>query len=430
MNAAGWKRPQISLESRERERRVMDIFVARQPIFDQQQKVFAYELLFRSGLANVFTHADPNQATSTVMSNSFIMMGVDTVTGGKKAFLNLTEDLLVDEYVTLLPKDVTVVEILETVDPTPAVIGACKKLKDTGYIIALDDFVDKPEYAPLIDLADIIKVDVLATNAQEQQALISRLGPKRLRFLAEKVETHEAFQEAVKLGFSYFQGYFFSKPIILTGKDVPAFKLNYLNILHELRHEDLNFVKLEELIKKEMSISYKLLRYINSAAFALRQKIDSIRRALTLLGEREVRRWLSLLAMTGMGKDKPEELVIEATIRAKFCESLAPKVGMTQRSQDFFFLGLFSLIDAILEQPLANALNSMPIADDVKAALLGEENFCRDLYDCVLAYEKGDWEKLPALACKIGVNEEETPALYAEAVQWAQESFHGVALAE
>jgi EAL and modified HD-GYP domain-containing signal transduction protein len=408
----------------------MDIFVARQPIFDQQQKVYAYELLFRSSLANVFSHADPNQASSTVMSNSFFMMGIDFVTGGKKAFLNLTKDLLVQEYVTLLPKEVAVVEILETVDPTPEVIEACKKLKAAGYLIALDDFVDKPEYAPLLDLADIIKVDVLATNADEQRSLLRRLAPKRLRFLAEKVETHEVFQESVKLGFTYFQGYFFSKPVILAGKDVPAFKLHYLDILRELRKEDLNFRRLEELIKKEMSLTYKLLRYINSAAFALRQKIDSIQRALMLLGEREVRRWLSLLAMAGMGKDKPEELVIQATIRAKFCELLAPKAGVAARAQDFFFLGLFSMIDAILEQPLADALSGMPIAEDVKAALLGEENFCRDLYECVLVYERGEWERLPTLACRIGVNEDETPALYAEAVQWTQQSFQGVALAE
>lgn len=408
----------------------MDIFVARQPIFDQRQNVYAYELLFRSGLANVFTHADPNQASSTVMSNSFFMMGIDTVTGGKKAFLNLTHDLLVQEYVTLLPKEVAVVEILETVDPTPEVVASCKKLKAAGYLIALDDFVDKAEYAPLLELADIIKVDVLATNAEEQRALMRRLTSKRLRFLAEKVETHEAFQAAVKLGYTYFQGYFFSKPTILTGKDVPAFKLHYINILRELQKEDLNFRKLEELIKKEMSLTYKLLRYINSAAFALRQKIDSIQRALMLLGEREVRRWLSLLVMAGMGKDKPVELVLQATIRAKFCELLAPKAGMAQRAQDFFFLGLFSLIDAILERPLADALAGMPIADDIKAALLGEENFCRDLYECVLAYEQGAWERLPSLASRIGVNEGETPALYAEAVQWTQQSFQGVALAD
>jgi EAL and modified HD-GYP domain-containing signal transduction protein len=232
------------------------------------------------------------------------------------------------------------------------------------------------------------------------------------------------------LGFTYFQGYFFSKPVILTGKDVPAFKLHYLEILRELHKEDLNFRRLEELIKKEMSLTYKLLRYINSAAFALRQKIDSIQRALMLLGEREVRRWLALLVMAGLGKDKPEELVLQATIRAKFCETLAPKVGMAQRAQDFFFLGLFSLIDAILERPLADALMGMPIADDVKAALLGEENCCRDLYECVLAYEKGAWERLPSLASRLSIDENETPALYAEAVQWTQQSFRGVALAD
>jgi EAL and modified HD-GYP domain-containing signal transduction protein len=220
----------------------MDIFVARQPIFDQAQKVYAYELLFRSSLANVFTHADPNQASSKVMSNSFFLLGIDFVTGGKKAFINLTSDLLVQEYATLLPKEAAVVEILETVDPTPEVLNACKNLKEAGYLIALDDFVDKAEYAPLLDLADIIKVDVLATGKEEQRVLLRRLAPKRLRFLAEKVETHEAFQEAAQLGFTYFQGYFFSKPVILKGKDVPGFKLHYFDILREIHRPELNFI--------------------------------------------------------------------------------------------------------------------------------------------------------------------------------------------
>jgi EAL and modified HD-GYP domain-containing signal transduction protein len=402
----------------------METFIARQPIFDRRQQVYAYELLFRSSLENVFTGQDPNQASSKVIADSFFLLGLEFLTGGKKAFINVTRDVLVKEYITLLPQGSIGVEILETVEPELEVIEACKKLKQAGYLLALDDFVYQERYRQLMDLADIVKVDFLATGAEERRDLVQRFGSRRMRFLAEKVETQEAFQEALTLGYTYIQGYFFSKPVILTGKDVPAFKLHYLQILQQINRPELDFDQIEDIIKREVSLSYKLLRYINSAFFPWRSKINSLKRALVLLGEREVKKWISLIALASMATDKPEELVVQAIIRAKFCESLAAAAGLSRRTQDLFLMGMFSLIDAILDRPLADILSTVPLADDIKEALLGEENRLRLIYQCALAYEKGDWDQLSAHTALLGLNEAESPRLYLEAVTWGQQTFH------
>ena len=406
-----------------------EMFVAREPIFDRRQKVYAYELLFRSGLDNVFKHPDPDEATSKVIANSLLLFGIDVITGGKRGFINVTRNVLLKEQMTLLPKESFVVEILETVEADAEVIAACKKLKQAGYLLALDDFTCEALDTPLVELADIIKVDFLATDKAQRKDLLRYFASRRIRLLAEKVETREVFQEAMDTGYTYFQGYFFSRPVIMAGKDVPAFKLHLLQILAEISRADLDFARLADIIQREMSLSYKLLRYINSVFFRRRCHINSIKHALSLLGEIEVKKLLSLIALASLGRDKPEDLAVLAVIRAKFCASLAPHAGIPQRAQDLFLMGLFSLLDAIVDQPLADLLSGMPLADDVKAALLGENGHLHDLYQYTLAYEKGDWEKVSAHAARLELHEAEIPLLYRQAIEWCRQSFHGSLLA-
>lgn len=401
----------------------MEAFIARQPIFDLKQKVYAYELLFRSSMENVFTHSDLNQASSKVIGDSVFLMDMDTITGGKKAFINVTRETLVKDYTAVLPKDKTVVELLEMIEPDPEVLAACRNLKNNGYLLALDDFVYQDRYKPLLELADIIKVDFLATELDERRALVERLARKGMHFLAEKVETWEVYQEAVEMGYSYFQGYFFSKPTILSGKDIPGFKLHYLQILKEIQRPELDYGEFEGVIKREMSLSYKLLRYINSAFFGFSVEINSIRHAMVLLGENDVKKWASLLALASMADDKPDELVVQAVLRAKFCESLAPRVGFGARAQDLFLMGMFSLIDAIMSRPLPDVLGQMPIADDVKSALMGNEGKLNDIYQFVLAYERADWKRFQELAEKLKIDEEGISTLYLKALEWANQSF-------
>ena len=402
----------------------MQAFIARQPIFDRDLRVYGYELLFRSSLENVFSHPDVDHASSKTIADSFFLLGIETITQGKKAFVNFTRDVLLRDYVSLLPKELTVVELLETVEPDAEVIAACRKLKAAGYLLALDDFVYEERYAPLLALVDIIKVDVLATTPEEQQSLFDQLACPGLSFLAEKVETREVFQQAMEMGYAYFQGYFFSRPEIMTGRDVPGFKLYYLQILQEIHQPELNFKQLEEIIKRDMSLSYKLLRYINSAYFGRRNQVTSIKQALALLGEKEVKKWASLVVLVSMAEDKPEELVTQAIVRAKLCESLAASAGLGHRVEDLFIMGMFSLIDAILDRELAEVLEELPIASDIKAALLDGNNSLQNVYQYVLAYEAADWGKLSMQAAKLGMDESLLPQLYLDAVNWVHQSLN------
>lgn len=401
----------------------MDTFIARQPIFDRQERLYAYELLFRSGLDNIFTHPDPDQASAKVMADSLLLLGLKAIIGGKRAFINVTRHVLVNEYAALFPKATTVVEILETVEEDPEVILACRSLKKAGYLIALDDFSPQRPATALTALADIIKVDFLTMGLPEQRAMVRRFAPAGIRLLAEKVETYAVFREAMEMEYTYFQGYFFAKPAILRAKGIPEFKLNYLRMLGEILRPEVDFKRLEAIIRQDVTLSYKLLRYINSAFFGLRSTVHSILDALLLVGEREIKKWVALISMASMSKDKPEELVVEAAVRARFCETLAPLAGLAHRAADLFLIGLFSLIDAILDQPLPVALQEIPLADDVRSALLEKEGSLGGLYECALAYMGGDWQKLSGQAARLGIDEAKTPQLYRAALEWAERSF-------
>jgi EAL and modified HD-GYP domain-containing signal transduction protein len=403
----------------------MDVFIARQPIFDTHEKVFGYELLFRSGLDNMFTHADPNQATSRVIADSFFLLNISELTGGKRAFINVTREVLLKEYLYLVPKDLIVVEILETVTPDPEVVAACKKLKGEGYLLALDDFVCKEEYSPLVALSDFIKVDVLSTEVEMQRSLAREFVPRGIRLLAEKVESAPVHQGALTMGYTYFQGYFFSRPKIISGKDIPGYKLHYLRLLQEIHRREADLKQMGQIIRHEVSLSFKLLRYINSAFFGLRNRISSVMQALVLLGEKEIRKWVSLIAMAHMGEDKPEELLVHAVTRAKFCESLACCADLAERKEDLFLMGMFSQLDAILDRSLVDVLREIPIAEDIKAALLGEENSFRTVYEFALSCELGHWEKFSELARRIGVDEAVSSRLYLDAIRWGHGCFQG-----
>ncbi len=395
----------------------MKSFIARQPIFDRRQNVYAYELLFRTGLDNYFRDSDPDMATSRVITDAMLLFGQKQMTGGKLAFINFTRDLLLKGYAALLPADWIVVEILEDIEPDSTIVEACRNIKDAGYTLALDDFVYHRKYDPLLELADIIKVDFTISNQDERRKMAQMFLPRGIKLLAEKVETKKEFDEAVEIGYTLMQGYFFARPDILSGKDVPRFKTAYLQMLQEIHRPGLDFDALAEIIQRDVSLSYKLLRYINSAFFGLPTKIHSIKQALVLLGENNVKKWVSLLALAGMGEDKPDELVVSSLIRAHFFESLAGPLGLAHRSSDLFLLGLFSQIDAFLDKPMAEILEEIPLADDVKAALADDERTkLGQLPRLVQAYERGQWEELPILARNQGLDETKIPDLYVASI--------------
>lgn len=393
-------------------------YIARQPIFTADEKVFGYELLFRDGVEDYFREKDTDTASRKTLDSS-LQMGLQTLCEGKRAFVNCSREVLLKDYITLLPSPLTVVEVLETVPPDDLVKAALERLKRAGYMIALDDFGFDDPRAPLADFADILKIDFQQTTPEQRAILIQRHGPWRCRMLVEKVETREQFAETQKAGFVYFQGFFFQKPELVKTKEVPENRINYLRLLQAVSQPELQVRELEQLIKHEASVCYRLLRYLNSAAVGVRNEVHSIRHAITLLGERELRRWIRLIVTLTVGESKPSELVNTAMTRARFCELIGERVP--HGDSDLFLMGLLSMIDVILEMPMVTVLENIPVDHETKSVLLGGASKLRPVYQLMLARECGDWEGTAAQTERLGLNESDVAGAYWQAMQWVRQ---------
>jgi EAL and modified HD-GYP domain-containing signal transduction protein len=398
----------------------MDVFVARQPIFDRNEKVFGYELLFRDGLTPVYRHTDPTAATSHIIAESPALIGVESITRGELAFVNVTRDLLIAGCTSLLPARYTVIEVLETVSADDSVIEACRAMKKAGYRIALDDFTYADRGSPLVAVADIIKVDMLRTQPEERRELVRTLSARGIQMLAEKVETQEQLAECRSHGFEYFQGYFFSRPVTLSSKIIPGIKLHYLEMLKEIQRPELDLDLIEDIIRHDVSLSYRLLRHLSMAYFGMREPIHSIRQALMTVGEREFRKWMSVLVLANLAGDHPEELVVQALVRARLCERLAPQAGMRPAADDCFLMGMLSLVDTMVGRPLEEILGHVPVADEVRSALLGDECAHLRLLEYVRAWEQGDWNGTTRLATEMHLDENRVPDLIGDALAFGR----------
>lgn len=397
----------------------MEVYVARQPIFYKNKKLYGYELLFRDGISNVFPVIDGDTATSKLLSNSFLSIGMNQLVGGKTAFINFTQGLLVKRIPMMFPVEKMVVEILEDVEPDEQVINACLDIVSAGYAIALDDFVFKAELRPLIELASIIKIDFKLTPIEQIDQMVRLFKGYNVKLLAEKIETYNEFEIALSMGFIYFQGNFFSKPEIISGQEIVPAKISLLQIVGEANKKNCSFEKLEKLISREVSISYKLLRYINSAYFRRSCEISSIKHAIILLGEREIKRFISMVATAELASDKPHELVRSSIIRARFCELLGMNSQNGADISGLFLMGLFSLIDAMLDNKMADIMNRLPLSKNIKEALLEEKGDLADYLRLVSSYEAANWEECSLMVSKIELNENDIPGFYQDAVIWA-----------
>jgi c-di-GMP-related signal transduction protein len=404
----------------------MDVFVARQAIFDRQLKVQGYELLARSCLDGVRAPARDLMASLQVITNSFLSMGMENVLRGKPAFINFPQELLKDERALVLPPKNTVIEILETVKPEPAVIAACRALRNKGYKLALDDFSPATGWSQFTDLVSLIKVDFRSTSRANQRKLVKRYAPRGIRMLAEKVETQAEFQEARDMGYDYFQGYFFARPVVLSRQEIPVCKLNHLRILEQIYRPELDYPAIEKLIRREVSLASKLLRFINSALFAWGQPMQSILQALTQMGDQDIRTWVSLAALPTLTVDKPDELMRTALLRARFCELLAPGAGLGDRKADLFLIGLFSLLDAMLGRPLPEVLAEIRLNGEIGSVLLNHAapgNRLATVYALIRQYEAGEWELLAASADQLNIPRDTIPELYLDSVAWSEKIF-------
>ena len=405
----------------------MDVFVARQPIFDRQRHLYAYRLLYRStACQDTFDGSDGVTATVQVVSNAFLTIGLENLLGGKKAMISFDRSLLLGGLHSVVPPGVLVIEIGGSMESDPLVLAACQKLHEQGYAFALDDFVADPRREPLARLANVIKVDLVATPRAEQERLLRKYRPLGVAMLAEKVEAQEDFEWALGAGYNYFQGYFFARPENVRGKRIPAGKITCLRLLAEVQRIDPDFARLETLISHDVWLSYSLLLYVNSALFPHLTDICSIHHAIAVLGEEGMRHWAVLGALPVLAKDKPGELVTLSLVRARFCERIASlaRIGEPHLA---FLLGLFSLLDGLTDLPLREALANVHAAAPITDALTGTapaSDPYREVYEIACNYERGNWDTVAALAAALDINASEITGLYAESTFWAQQALH------
>ncbi len=397
----------------------MDLFIARQPIFTAHKKLYAYELLYRGTKTSSLSNTSGNKATASVLSSAFLTEGIDKISGLRPCFINFTRDLLLQNLPASFPKALIVVEILEDVPASPDVVAICRKLKDDGYTIALDDFVYDSSLEPLIGIADIIKFDFLLTPVDTLQKTLYRLSRYKLKYLAEKVESYEEFVQASKLGFSYFQGYFFAKPEKMRIREIDSAKVNLVVLLAEVNKKTTTPRKLEKIILRDVALAYKLLRYINSSYFYRLQKIDSVAHAITYLGENELRRFVILVLISELASDKPGELVRLAVVRAKMGELLAQETALKDKADEIFLLGLFSLLAAMLDTTIDFICEQLSLSDHLKDALVNMTGPYSPFLEVVISYERRDKTACRAAAQEIGVAVGKLHKMYLEAIAFA-----------
>ncbi|MCD8502740.1 MAG: HDOD domain-containing protein [Bacillaceae bacterium] len=399
----------------------MNIFVARQPILTVDEEVIAYELLYRMSEENRFDQVDGDLATTDLLINSFLGFEEERLSSGKKLFINFTRKLLIKNVPHLLNKDKIVVEILEGIDADDEVLSAIKGLKRAGYTIALDDFVLTERNKGLLAFADMIKVDFIHTSADERAQIIRLAKFYNIQMLAEKVETRQDFETAIREGFEYFQGYFFSEPVILRMKDIPVYHAQYLSLLSELTNPEPNIDVITSYIERDLSLSYKLLKIVNTVAYSRRVKISSIKQAILALGLNELKKWVTILSLKEQRQNlsSNEEVIINSLIRAKLAEYIGEQLFGSEKKPECFMVGLFSLLETILQIPKEIIIEKLPLSQGVKDCLLGLKSEYNIILDMVFAVEKADWCELGKFSDLIKVDK--LSNYYKQALDWATE---------
>lgn len=393
--------------------------VARQPILDASGQVHGYELLFRENQHAEAFHGDGIFATRSVLDNS-LFFGFERLTGGKPAFINCTQEALERHLVRVLPPGQTVLEILETLDPTPRLFEACQSLKAAGYKLALDDFLWKPEWDRFLSLVDYVKIDLSLTTSEQRAELFDRGRSLPIHFLAERVETQQDFENSVREGFQLFQGYYFCRPVLMRHQSVPANRLVHLEMLLLLQDSVLDMQKVTKLIKRDAGLTFRLLRIANSALYGATSQISSIQQALVRIGDVMFRRVAMLALANELSGSHNTELLRMAYARSRFCELVAPLVGLDPAEQ--YLLGLLSLLPAMLHITMEQLLKTLPLRPQLCAALLGEPNRERTLLSWLIALESAQWTQADTIARVSGWKTQNWPRLYAEAVAWAEAS--------
>jgi c-di-GMP phosphodiesterase len=392
------------------------VFVARQPIYDRELACMGYELLYRAGDVDAASITSEREASAQVIVNTFINIGVDRLVGSAFAFINIPEVLILNDASLPMFHEQTVFEISSQTAASAEVLSGLQHLHERGFSIALDNYVDIPARRPLLALADYVKVDV-SEAGPDAAAQLAVIRTTRAATIAQRVETQETFAECRALGFDYFQGYFFCRPQLLTNRSVAANRAVVLHLLQTLTDPRLELRELETILAGDVTLSYKLLRYANSAAFGLRREVESLRDAIVLVGLNTIRNWASLILLDSVSRDKPPELIKIAMVRAAMCERLAMHLDPSARPQAFV-TGLFSVLDAIMDAPMERLLDDTSLSAPIKFALLAREGALGKILRQTERYEAGGWEEL----LREGADMEWLQAAYDHAVRWADEN--------
>jgi EAL and modified HD-GYP domain-containing signal transduction protein len=399
-------------------------YVARQAIYNVEKRVFAYELLFRNGDSNCFPDMSPDEATSSMIANSHLTVGIEDITFKKPAFINFHKDTLLYRFPSTLDPLSVVIEIVETVEVNDELVQACKHIRDLGYQLALDDYDFAPRWDVFLPFIDFIKVEVEEIEKQGVAAIakIQILNAKGIKIIAEKVETHEQFERFKAMGVKLFQGYFLARPEMIRHRDLNA-SLNSVTKLVSLSNSP-NFDTKEviKVIEKDVGLAYKLMRFINNPMINKRQQIESLQHAINYMGHVEIKKFIALLALANMRGEKPTELLIQSLVRARFCSLMSIELELPENPPSSFFLGLFSMLDALLDQTMENLVEKLPVGQELRDAL------CKKNIDSTMglqmracfAFEEANWDEIDYIARQFELTGERLYTLYYEAMHWAQ----------
>ena len=396
----------------------MFAYIARQAILNRDKELYAYELLFRDGEENCFPDIPPDEATSKILTDSHLDLGLEDISAGKPVFINFHQDTLLHRFPTSLDPKKVVIEVVETVKPTSELVQACKTIKDLGYTLALDDHDFDPQWDALLPYINIIKVDIVECDEQTLIDSIGKYADSKIKLVAEKIETMEEFEKYRDMGFDYFQGYFFARPEIIKQKKLPTSKLSLIELISASSAVEFDLDKVNNIIERDVSLSYKLLRFINNPLVNKSNEISNLRHALNYMGQVEVKKFIALLALANLGDNKPFELIHLSLIRAKFCELMGQAKSLSNNPPTGFLLGLFSLLDALLDQPMQGIVEKLPIGGNIKAALCGDESDLRQFLSLIRAFEAGYWNGVANISKQLSLDLKMTQAFYNESLKW------------
>ena len=406
----------------------MNIVIARQPIFDKELKVAAYELLYRNNPnENAYSASDGDKSTVSVILSAFLDGGFESMTDNKPGFVNFTDSLLVNEAVTLLPAEHLVIEILETVEPTEEVLAACEKLKNLGFSMALDDYVLTDSTEGFIRFANIIKMDFLTSTDSQLRSIVAAFKDKGISFLAEKIETKEDFIKAKAYGYTFFQGYYFSRPSLIENKVLLPLQINAMQVLEMLHDDNCDIQKMAKIIDYDPGMRYKLLRLANSVGYGAMHKTKVTSTAIARVGLDELRTWMLFVLMHGMNMEKPNELIKHSMIRAWTAEEICNRKKLSGDASSFSLLGLFSMLDAVMDAPFDVILSSINIDDSIKEALMdpvGSDSLYSAVLRFISAYDNADWKQAESAGALLSLTLEEYGDIYIESIKRCDEMYN------